>query len=422
MAWIAVVRKMLKSIRQMDGLEGTRNAVYGLWLAIDAAPKLVRDMYRGFPESKLQSEAAELEQHQIFADPPAALRTRADKEKLLWWLAVRLRALENLLYDIADGSPVRRASDCMASHAKQSAFILMRDPLHRAAKTGDSFRRRGLRHARVIPTKVDDLEVVLVFADDPRGRTRAARAVPLSSGAGLFKDLQMTIEDVNGGFIVTNAIAPSQLDVIRDQIAMASAVDCIGVVYPELTVSKPTAHEVARCIGDSSWKCELSFLVVGSHHEKTDDGWFNVAAIMDGYGNALEPPHRKLFQFLDGEGPHEAIEHGTYLPVLVLEQAVVAFGICLDFCNLAEDPPYPNLDVDYVIVPSCGGASTMKGHIRRSTELLEKLKSRTMVVQQFYAAKPTASDPLGYVLARVDPAVPTLADLEKTVPWTVCSL
>ncbi|MER8536656.1 hypothetical protein NKH61_27685 [Mesorhizobium sp. M1005] len=421
MTWIAVVRKALQSVSQMDGFEGTRNAVFGLWLALDAAPKLARDMYRGFSESKLQTEAAELEQDQILGTPPAATRTRADKEKLLWWLAVRLRALENLLYDIADGSPVRRASDCRARFGSQSAFILMRDPLHRAAKTGDSFRRRGLRRARVIPTKIDDLEVKLVFADDPRGRTRAARAVPLSSGAGLFKDLKLTFNEVDGGFIVSDAIAPSQLDVIRDQIAMASTADCIGVVYPELTISKPTALEVARCLADGSWKCELSFLVVGSHHEKTDEGWFNVAAIMDGYGNALEP-HRKLFQFLDGEGPHEAIEHGTRLPVLVMEQAVVAFGICLDFCNLAEDPPYADLDVDYVVVPSYGGASTMKGHIRRSTELLEKLKSRTIVVQQFYAPKPTPDDPLGYVLARVEPAVPTLADLEKTVPWTVCSL
>lgn len=89
--------------------------------------------------------------------------------------------------------------------------------------------------------------------------------------------------------------------------------------------------------------------------------------------------------YSDGEGPHEAIELGNCIPVLVLEQAILAFAICLDFCNLPEDPPYPDLDIDYVIVPSCGGASTMQGHIRRSSVLLAKLKSRTMVVQQYFA-------------------------------------
>ena len=421
MAWIAVVRKTMERINHMDGIEGTRNAVFALWLALDGAPKLIRDKYRGFSELRLQKEAAELGQDEIFTNPPAAAHTAAEKENLLWWLAVRLRALETLLYDISDGSPLRRASDCRARFGKRSAFILMRDPLHRAAKTGDSFRRRGLRHARVIPTKIDELDVKLVFADDPRGRSRAARAVPLSSGAGLFENLKFTIEDLDGRFIVSNAIVPSQLDVIRDQIAMASEADCIGVIYPELTVSKSTALSVSRSLADHSWECALSFLVVGSHHEKTDEGWFNVAAIMDGYGNLLEP-HRKLFQYLEGEGPHEAIENGTTLTLLILEQAVVAFGICLDFCNLSEEPPYLDLDVDYVVVPSCGNASTMNGHIRRSTQLLEKLKSRSIVVQQFYDPKPSPNDPLGYVLARVDRTVPTLAEIEKTVPWTFCSL
>lgn len=423
MAWIDVVRETLKGVEQIaDGLEGTRNAVFGLWLAIDGAPSNVRDLYRGFGEEKLQSEAAALAPDEIFGNPPGGVRTRTEKEALLFWLAVRLRALEIVLYSIADGSPVKRSSDCEAHFGAESAYILMRDPLNRVAKTGDLFRRRGLRHARVIPTNIGDFSVKLVFADDPRGRKRAERGTPLSSGAGLFEGLELKTENVGDGFIVIDAIVPSQLVIIRDQIATASAADCIGIVYPELTVSKPTALEVSGSLANGSWECELSFLVLGSHHAKIDDGsWFNVAAIFDGYGNPLEP-HRKLFRYNEGDGPHEAIELGTSIPVLVLEQAVVTFGICLDFCNLAEDPPYPDLDVDYVIVPSCGGASTMRGHIRRSGELLAKLKSRTVVVQQFYAENPSPDDPLGYVLARIAQPEPTLTDVERTVPWTICSL
>lgn len=422
MAWLDDVKGALQDVDGIaDGLTGTRNAVFGLWYLIDNAPKTIRDLYRGFGEEKLQSEAKALAPDVMFATPPSGGRLRRQNEELLWWLAVRLRALEILLYSISDGAPVRRSSDCEAAFRGETAYILMRDPMNRAAKTGDSFRRRGLRHARVIPTTIDNFSVKLVFVEDPRGAQRAARRAPLSSGAGLFKDLEFRFEAVDDGFVVGDAIAPSQLDTIREQIAAATTADCMGVVYPELTVSRPTAFEVSRSIGEGDWDCGLSFLVVGSHHEKTEDGWFNVAAIMDGYGKILEP-HRKLFRFNDGEGPHEAIELGTCIPVLVLEQAVVAFGICLDFCNLAEDPPYPDLDVDYVIVPSCGGQSTMNGHIRRSGELIDRLKSRTFVVQQFYADPVQPTDPLGYVLVRRGRPAPALADLERSDPWTICTL
>ena len=164
MAWIDVVRETLKGVEQIaDGLEGTRNAVFGLWLAIDGAPSNVRDLYRGFGEEKLQSEAAALAPDEIFRNPPGGVRTRAEKEALLLWLAVRLRALEIVLYSIADGSPVKRSSDCEAHFGAEAAYILMRDPLNRVAKTGDLFRRRGLRHARVIPTNIGDFSVKLLL-------------------------------------------------------------------------------------------------------------------------------------------------------------------------------------------------------------------------------------------------------------------
>lgn len=423
MSWIGLVRSTLRSAETVcSGLAGTRNAVIGLWLAIDAAPRNVRDLFRGFSEDELQKDADELSTTELFKEPPSPARSTAEKAAVLRWVAVRLRALESLLYSMDDGSPVRNPLDCLATFEGRSAYILLREPLHRHAKTGDSFRRRGLRRARVIPTTIDDFNVKLVFVDDPRGRVRADLGAPVRSGAGLFEGLKLTQKNVPGGFIIADATSPSQLDVIRGQIADASAAGCMSVVYPELTVSKATVSEVSRSIADGSWECALSILVVGTHHEADLAGrWYNVAAILDGYGNLLEP-HRKLFRFNDEDGPHEAIEMGTCIPVLVLGQAVLAFGICLDFCNLAEDPPYLDLDVDYVIVPSCGGASTMLGHIRRSGELLAKLKSRTVVVQQFYSDTPIPKDPLGYVMVRISQPDPQLDEVVRTVPWTLCTL
>ena len=47
---------------------------------------------------------------------------------------------------------------------------------------------------------------------------------------------------------------------------------------------------------------------------------------------------------------------------------------------------------DYVVVPSCGEESTMQSHIQRSTEILTRLKCRSLVVQQLHREKPRADE------------------------------
>ncbi len=423
MSWIELVRNTLRMAEAAcDGLQGTRNAVLGLWLAIDRAPANVRDLFRGFPEEELQEEAESLSFSDCFRVPSSSAQATIEMAATLRWLAVRLRALESLLYSVDAAASTRDPASCLATFEGRSAYLLLREPAHRRAKTGESFHRRGLRRARIFPTKVEGFDVKLVFVEDPRGLQKLDRGLPVRAGAGLFQDLKMTPQDVPGGFIIADAEAPSQLDVMRDQIERASADACMSVIYPELSVTKATASVVGESISNSSWECALSFLIAGTHHSADSAGrWFNVAAIFDGYGNVLDG-HKKLFRFNDKDGPHEAIEFGTSIHIFVIGQAVLAVGICLDFCNLAESCPYPRLDVDYVMVPSCGGKSTMEGHIRRSGELIEKLKSRTMVVQQYYDGSPKPEDPLGYVLARTSKSSPALEDLAQTNPWTICTL
>ena len=109
MAWIDKVRKTLRKAEQIcAGVAGTRNALLGLWLAIDRAPSNVRDLFRGFDEQTLQREASDLPFYEIFHGVPDAARTRAENEAVLWALAVRLRALELFLFSMIDGAPVRR--------------------------------------------------------------------------------------------------------------------------------------------------------------------------------------------------------------------------------------------------------------------------------------------------------------------------
>lgn len=107
------------------------------------------------------------------------------------------------------------------------------------------------------------------------------------------------------------------------------------------------------------------------------------------------------------------------MQVLVMEEGLFAFGICLDFCNISERPPYLDLDVDYVLIPSCGNETTMSSHVDRSGELMIKLKARTVVVQQHFPPKPDGTSPLGYVLARLDADRPALETLVTNDPWHI---
>jgi hypothetical protein len=424
--WTEDVRQVIVAAEAMcDGFYGTRNALLGLWSVMNRAPSNIRDLYRGFKEEELESESAALDFDDLFDGMLFSAETRMEAEHLYRALAVRTRTLERLVLNLANGGSTRRAEDCLATFGNDQAYLLLRSPANRPAKTSDPFRRRGLRYSRLLPTTVRDFDVKLVFADDPRGRARLKAGNSQNFAACLFKDFEPEIVQVKGGFIVRDSASPQQIDEVRNHISESSQAACAGVVFPELTIGKGTLEGMAVGIREGSWDTSsISLIVAGSRH--VDDGTgkvFNIATIFDGYGRVLaEQP--KLFAYLDGPGPHEAIELGRTIHVFVFEDMLIAVGLCLDFCNLAETPPYLDLDVDIVAVPSCGSEKTILSHIRRSGDLLSGLKAKTMVVQQYHADKgddPT-NQPLGYVLVRNAKEEPTLDMVKQYQPWTVWKL
>ena len=421
MSWIELVRNNVAAARKLcDGIPGTRNAILAVWLTIAKADQNTRDLYRGLIEDELEEATQAKGLEDCFPVVGAAPRTTKDKERLVFELAVCLRVLERHFHHINNGAPQRRVASTIAQFGGISAYVLLRNPRHRSAKTGDNFMRRGLKNARLLPARIKEFDVKLSFIQDFRGRRRAASEAALKIGAGLFPGLEFVMNIDGKGFIVSNILLDGQLDTIHEQIRIASADECLGVVYPELTITSSTLQEICANLSDGRWhECDLSMIVAGSCHQLDAGGeCFNVCTILDGYGNKVGE-HKKLFRYSEGDGPHEAIELGSELEVLVTEQGLFAFGICLDFCNRSESPPYIDLDVDYVIVPSCGGESTMRSHVNTSTDVMKKLRTRTVVVQQFYGDKPDAPGPVGYVLARTDTPEPAFSDLERNQPWNV---
>jgi len=156
--------------------------------------------------------------------------------------------------------------------------------------------------------------------------------------------------------------------------------------------------------------------VAGSWHEMDGAARYNIATIFDGHGDELLR-HKKRMAYTDHDGRVEDIQHGTEFAILVLEGALFGFGICLDFCNRCYHTPYGALDVDFVIVPSCGDHVTMRGHIRTAQDLYNERNTRSFVVQQAYPPLPNAA---GFILnPGTDPANLAPDGLIVTVPWSV---
>lgn len=403
-----------------DGAVGLRNAILGLWSLMAEAPSNVRDLYRGLDEATLVVEAEAAARADGFKPLPWPCPTPEARDAFWRVLAVTLRALEIRLAALSDGGTVRRAEQCRASYGAVDAYVVAVRPRHRVPATGHSFWRRGLLGLRVLPLALPEFKMRVRFVEDPVGRPEPVDG--LLMGAALFTDFEFDVEDTAGGFRIRSATSPDHLGGIERAIRRADGEGCLSLMLPELTVDSDTLGTIRDRMADGTWEVgQLCILVAGSRHVDLGAGYVNVTTVLDRYG-AEVAAHAKLFRYNEGEGPHEDIVLGDTVEVLVTPDAVLAFGICLDFCNTAEPSPYPWLDVDFVLVPSCGGLSTMRGHVDRSTELLRTMKTRSLVVQQHYGPHPTEAPPLGYVLARADGEAPSPEDLATSDTWMLVRL
>ncbi|MGE8131496.1 hypothetical protein ACQKQD_31500 [Methylobacterium sp. NPDC080182] len=408
--------------RIADGTTGIRDAIYGLWRAMAAAPLNVRDLYRGIDEESLMSAAADVASRQSLPELPSPYPDNAARDATFTALAVGLRALELKLAGLADGGTLRRGQQCLASFGGDRAYVVPIRPRHRRAATRHPFARRALVGLRVLPLSHMGVNVRVRFQEDPN-RQCGDPNEDLPMAAALFPGLVFDVEDTSGGFRIRGANSADHLGVIERALRSADASGCLALTLPELTVDDATLAAVRTKMGDGTWVLEkLGVFVAGSRHADVGGGRFvNVATVLDRYG-ADVAEHRKLFRYSDGAGPHEDIALGDTIEVLVTTEAILAFGICLDFCNRTEPSPYPWLDVDYVIVPSCGGLTTMRGHVERSNELLQVMKTRSMVVQQHYGDHPSDAPPLGYVLARREGEPPSVDELATSDDWIMARL
>jgi predicted amidohydrolase len=237
-----------------------------------------------------------------------------------------------------------------------------------------------------------------------------------------FPNPTFDCDETKTKFFVRGVSIPNGQALIADACRAAHVDACLSTVFPELMIDPQSSRFIQSQLAEKPWLADgeipqaPGFVVAGSWHEIEDAKRYNIATVFDGHGDEILR-HKKRMPYTDPEGRAEDIRHGTELAILVLENALFGFGICLDFCNRCYHTSYGWLDVDFVIVPSCGNEATMDGHIRTAKDLHNERNTRSFVVQQAF---PPLQQAAGYVLnPDGNPAAWTAGGLLIARPWSV---
>ncbi|MGJ3262434.1 MAG: hypothetical protein ACFE0R_04285 [Salinarimonas sp.] len=373
-----------------------------------SAPSDVRQAFEDLLEGDLMREAKERSRridadHVLDWPDPAGESPR----HLFKALSVQLRGIDESLFLDPDAPPTDpepfetycRTSD--PAGAWRPRFVVKRLNARPALSSRDNhaFVLRGLRHHRLLPARHQDRDVVLYPMSGltpPETRLPPIAERPL--GAALFEGfvcVDPNIDTLAGPFTFKRVSHRDVGETVRLQLRRARHERCFAVVWPELTVPPDVRAAIRRELEDGDdMEGALQVIVAGSWHEADGSKTVNQSQVYSGLGEKLLTFQKILPYRGKGERAVESIESGTRLPVLVTDEALIAFGICRDFCE-NEDISYPDLDVDLILVPSLGTATAMRGHVQTAQRLATRHRTRSFVVQQEIPAR---TERLGWVL------------------------
>lgn len=411
----------LSTLNRTGNDDGLREAMLLVWSTLATASSTIKHLYSTVRESEISAVA---KTHDLTAvDFGLSFSGDESYVEIVKRLGGCLRAMEIEFTSWDLGSRPTDPERWRVGQGNGSAFLIpmgrqaWREPKNPESDTRP-FDQRGLLRMRFIPSIVDGATVRLKMAD------RLARTNALNFGAVLFPEMTFVCQETETTFVVIAVNIPNGASIIADACRSAHSPSCTTAVFPELTIDPRSRDLIHDQLAKKPWLTggELpdapSFVVAGSWHEIEDKVRYNIATIFDGHGEELLR-HRKRFAYKDPNGRFEEIQHGTEFAILALPEALYAFGICLDFCNRCFNTPYGELDVDFVVVPSCGDDKTMSGHIRTAKDLHDGRKTRSFVVQQ---ASPPVQGGAGFVLNPDGNAANWAVNgLIVGVPWSVFS-
>ena len=370
-----------------------------------AAPDFVLSSYVQLSEAELH-ELADLKVDRILqGDISWQVPSEFAPLHIMRDLGAHIRAVDACLAEVAD--PVPPIDPQRRWKVEDPAAYVVPRPWRWLANMElekRPYSRRGVLRHRILPATLADRTLRLVNAKS--GLTTLI-GQEITVGAAVFSNLGLSLDqDLSSRtFLVKEVEIEDGASVIRRQIAAAHQDQCFAAVWPELCMSDAEQQvlitELLQQQIHGDWT--VAVLMAGSWHNVREDGHFvNASRVYDGFGNLLLTYEKRLPFTLNGLT--ERILPTEELPVLILDDVVIGFAICLDFCQRSIPNPYSDLDVDMMLVPSYGGPSTMDGHLQTARDMRVRFGTKTLVVQQA-AGAPRSSG--GYVL----PPSPTLTDL-----------
>ncbi len=391
-----------------------RALLYKLYIALNDTPGNLLQEFDQFNEKALSSEAR---------DSMLDLRgtkgsIHAKDNELLWNAAVALRTLDEMLDEAAeDVSEAEGVAPWAVAGGKAYVVPVPRAVVNEGGpRTGQSFSRRGLLHHRIIPAQIDDVAIVLELHPD---LTCGVMSSERLFGAALFPELNLKIANTGGRFLATSVDCAGGAAVVVDRHCdSAHSRKCDTLIWPELTMDSMLVQQVSRRFATNPMETALPPVVVaGSWHIAQQGCHQNLAPVLDGRGGHLfNFGKSRRFSF---NGLVEDVEVYGKIHILVTDQELIAFAICKDFCDKASAAvPVVSLDVDLVLVPSMGQASTITAHREAADAMKVQFGTRVVVVQQTYPLEKEGA-PVGYVLkALKNPRAAEVVDLAEKLEFT----
>jgi len=382
-----------------EPLQWYQLALADIYWLMEAAPDEAA-AFEAIPEPSLQALAEErawaLEEH---APPPWTPPPLGAPAELMLSIAVEARALDDALWTFRDkGAPDDPDLAFRVPHAREIYLVpRKRYPGRSGPKTRQPFTRRGLLHHRVFPREIGGAIVKLVEAPRTHHWGDGIRM-----GGALFENLALHPSPVGENGFLIDSVRCDDLDLQFQQHldACVRGEPCVAALWPELTIPprlRDTGAAFLRGLARDASAKRPGVAVFGTWHEHDGTAARNVARIFSGYGDELAS-YAKMRKFAY-EGREEAIEIGRDLPIVIVDDLLLGFGICKDFCDRNRDFPYQDLDLDLVLVPSFGSATTMNHHLITAAQIRVQYGAYAFIAQQA-AKKPPKGQ--GWVAGLLD--------------------
>ncbi|WP_242416452.1 nitrilase-related carbon-nitrogen hydrolase [Sphingomonas panni] len=261
-----------------------------------------------------------------------------------------------------------------------------------------TYRRRGVIWHRLLPRVTSSGHVInLQWHRDMFHSFRSTGAQVVSA---LFDGLLLERDETFERFVVSSAHCSDEHGALEQHVAAAFTEGAVIAVWPELTMPEPRRRMLADLLKAMSAAAPLgtgpSFAAAGSWHEVEDRKVRNRMHVLSRSGQPRFH-HDKSIPLESKTLGTEELEESDTLAVLIMEDALVAFAICRDFCEDQIARAYLELDVDLVVVPSYGDVNTIDAHRHMAQTLATDFGTRTFVVQQVVPEEVSSSG-LGYVL------------------------